>query len=104
MLKNKKRGQTALEYAILLIIIMGAFLAAGNYVKRGLQGRWKSAVDDLGEQYDPRVANAFVRHTMSAQQNTVILTVNSVTGFWTSRQDSGNVVDSKGGFVTVGSY
>ncbi|HLF66529.1 MAG TPA: class III signal peptide-containing protein [Gammaproteobacteria bacterium] len=104
MLKIKKKGQTTLEYLILLTVIIGAFLAVGNYVKRGIQGRWKSAIDDMGEQYDPRVANAFVRHTMSAQQNTVILSINAVEGTWTSRTDSGNTVDSKGGFIAVGSY
>jgi hypothetical protein len=48
---NKKRGQSTLEYAILIIIVIGALLSIQVYIKRGLQGRLKSATDDIGDQY-----------------------------------------------------
>ena len=46
---NKARGQSTLEYAILIIIVVGALLTIQQYVKRGIQGRFKSAADDIGE-------------------------------------------------------
>ena len=49
--KRRKKGQSTLEYAILIIIIIGALLSIQVYIKRGIQGRWKAAVDDLGEQF-----------------------------------------------------
>ncbi len=48
---RKYKGQTTLEYAILIVIIIGALLALQVYIKRGIQGRVKSATDDIGAQY-----------------------------------------------------
>ena len=57
MLRIMKKGQTTIEYAMLLIVVIGAFLTIQNYLKRGVQGRWRDAVDSLGDQYDPQIAN-----------------------------------------------
>ncbi len=48
-IRNPK-GQSTLEYAILIVIIIGALITLQIYIKRGLQGRLKSATDDIGEQ------------------------------------------------------
>ncbi|MBI3314567.1 MAG: hypothetical protein HYZ86_01315 [Candidatus Omnitrophica bacterium] len=45
------RGQSTLEYAVLVVIIIGALLSIQFYIKRGVQGRLKSAADDIGDQY-----------------------------------------------------
>jgi len=48
---NQKRGQSTLEYAVLIVVIIGALLTIQVYIKRGVQGRLKSASDDIGDQY-----------------------------------------------------
>jgi Flp pilus assembly pilin Flp len=48
---NQKRGQSTLEYAVLIVVIIGALLTIQVYIKRGVQGRLKSAADDIGDQY-----------------------------------------------------
>ncbi|MDO8675287.1 MAG: hypothetical protein Q7K71_04120 [Candidatus Omnitrophota bacterium] len=48
---SQKRGQSTLEYAVLTVIIIGALLSIQFYIKRGVQGRLKSAADDIGDQY-----------------------------------------------------
>ena len=48
---NQKRGQSTLEYAVLIVVIIGALLTIQVYMKRGVQGRLKSAADDIGDQY-----------------------------------------------------
>ena len=48
---NQKRGQSTLEYAVLIIVIIGALLTIQVYIKRGVQGRLRSAADDIGDQY-----------------------------------------------------
>ncbi len=48
---NRKKGQSTLEYAVLIIIIIGALLSIQVYIKRGIQGRLKQAADDSGDQY-----------------------------------------------------
>jgi cytoskeletal protein RodZ len=45
------RGQSLLEYAILMVIIIAALLTLQVYIKRGIQGRLKSSTDDIGDQY-----------------------------------------------------
>jgi Flp pilus assembly pilin Flp len=54
---NKKKGQSTLEYAVLIVIIIAALLAMNQYIKRGLQGRLKSATDDIGDQFSPGNTN-----------------------------------------------
>ncbi|MBF0523285.1 MAG: hypothetical protein HQL24_09555 [Candidatus Omnitrophica bacterium] len=66
---NKKRGQSTLEYAILVIIIIGALLSIQTYIKRGIQGRLKSATDDIGDQYSPGNTNV-VSYTTTVSNTT----------------------------------
>jgi len=104
MLKLKRRGQTSLEYAILIIIIAGALLAVQAYFKRGVQGRWKAVVDDLGDQYDPRVTNSRIRHSLAVNTVTTIQAIDYGTGFATRRTDITNTVDSKTGSSRTAAY
>jgi len=61
--KRRKKGQSTLEYAILIIIIIGALMSIQVYIKRGIQGRLKSATDDIGDQFS--VGNTNIIQTMS---------------------------------------
>lgn len=54
---RKMKGQSTLEYAVLIIIVIGALLSIQVYVKRGIQGRLRSAADDIGDQYQPGNTN-----------------------------------------------
>ena len=65
---NKKKGQSTLEYAILIIIIIGALLSIQIYIKRGVQGRLKQATDDIGDQFS--VDNTNVKKTRSTNSST----------------------------------
>ena len=50
MLKRLK-GQSTLEYALIIAVIVGALLAMQVYFKRGVQGKLREATDDIGGQY-----------------------------------------------------
>jgi len=63
---RKKKAQSTLEYAILIIIVIGALLSIQIYVKRGVQGRLKSATDDIGDQYKPFSSNMTVETYLSS--------------------------------------
>ncbi|MEI7999050.1 MAG: hypothetical protein WCH62_06045 [Candidatus Omnitrophota bacterium] len=99
---NKRTGQALIEYSILIIVVLGVFLAMVNYTKRGLQGRWKASVDDLGDQYDPRTANTFVNYATTSSANTAISMVPASGGSWTQRVDTTNSVETKIGQTTIG--
>ena len=104
MLKKMKKGQTALEYVVLLIIVIGSFVGIQNYLKRGLQGRWRDSVDSLGEQYDPRTAVSDITHTLTSTTNTSIISLDTLGGYWTKRTDRTSSSESKTGNITIGAY
>ncbi len=104
MVRRHKKGQTTLEYIVLIIIVLGALLTIQNYFKRGLQGRWKAAMDDMGDQYDPRTADSAVRHTLVHGTNTSIVTMNDAGGYWTQRTDESLSTERKQGTVSAGAY
>ncbi len=45
MLRLRRRGQSTAEYAIVIGLVIGAAVAMQIYVKRGIQGKMKDAVD-----------------------------------------------------------
>ncbi|MFC1675080.1 hypothetical protein ACFL1K_04275 [Candidatus Omnitrophota bacterium] len=55
------KGQSTLEYAIVIALVVAALLAMNIYMKRAVQGRMRSATDDIGEQFDPAVSTAVTR-------------------------------------------
>ena len=66
--KRRKKGQSTLEYAVLIIIIIGALLSIQVYIKRGIQGRLKGAADDIGDQFS--VGNTNFIQTMTTLSRT----------------------------------
>ena len=54
---SQKKAQSTVEYAVLIIIIIAALLSVQTYIKRGIQGRLKSASDDVGDQFSPGNTN-----------------------------------------------
>ena len=49
----KRKGQSTLEYALIIAVVVAGLLLMQYYVRRGFAGRLKTATDDMGEQYDP---------------------------------------------------
>ena len=70
---RKMRGQSTLEYAVLIIIIIGALLAIQVYVKRGVQGRLRSAADDIGDQFSPGNTNVTKSTSVSSSTKDTFL-------------------------------
>lgn len=65
---RKRKAQSTLEYAVLIIIVIGALLTIQTYIKRGVSGRLRQASDDIGDQYSVGNMNqirvtAFHSHT-----------------------------------------
>ena len=71
--KKKTKGQSTLEYAVLIIIVIGALLSIQIYIKRGVQGRLKSATDDIGDQYSPGNTNVRMKHHVFSHTNETFL-------------------------------
>jgi Flp pilus assembly pilin Flp len=58
-----RRGQSMVEYAVLLCIILAALLIMSVYIKRAYQGRLKQEADKLGPQYSPRHTHMLMETT-----------------------------------------
>lgn len=75
LLKNKK-GQNTAEYAILIALVIGAAIAMQTYVKRGMQGSVKFAVDKVKKsdgrtgQYEPYYLESSAETTKSVYKDT----------------------------------
>ena len=67
-LRKRKKGQSTVEYAVLIIIIIGALLSIQVYIKRGIQGRLRAAADDIGEQFS--VGNTNYTMTINSYSRT----------------------------------
>lgn len=52
-----RRGQSAIEFAALVIFVLFAFWVFQKYIARGLYGRWKGVGDAIGQGriYDPNL-------------------------------------------------
>ena len=64
-----RKGQSTLEYALIIAVVVAGLLLMQHYVRRGYAGRLKSASDDLGDQYDPTAytGNFLVNQTSSVR-------------------------------------
>jgi Flp pilus assembly pilin Flp len=51
LIKNKmgKRGQSIIEYALLITVVAAAFIAMQSYILQIVQGRLKQVEDELNE-------------------------------------------------------
>jgi uncharacterized protein (UPF0333 family) len=52
MFYARKKGQSTLEYVILVGFVIAALIAMAIYMKRGVQGKLRESTDQIGEQYD----------------------------------------------------
>jgi len=95
----KKQGQSILEYAVLVAVVLSAWLIMQVFVKRAYQGRLKHEADSIGTQYSPR-------HQTAYSSTTTFSNSISYTGGNTSTVDApelinDNVAVDEGMSVTV---
>ncbi len=50
---SNRRGQSTLEYAVIIAVVVAGLVAMQTYFKRGFMGRIRSSTDDIGSQFDP---------------------------------------------------
>jgi len=59
---RKIKGQSTLEYALIVAVVVGGLLAMQIYMKRGVQGKLRESTDQIGEQFDAE-KTAIIRST-----------------------------------------
>lgn len=96
----RTKGQSTLEYVILLGFVVAALIAMGVYMKRGMEGKLRESTDQVGDQYDPKkVTSTYTTNsnmkqtekiiagggsvvTIAAGENTQTRTGNEVVAAW----------------------
>jgi Flp pilus assembly pilin Flp len=73
------KGQSTLEYAILIIIIIAALITLQSYIKRGVQGRLQSSTDTVGDQFSTSPNANYYKQTNTGSQ-TLEYNVKGVAG------------------------
>lgn len=72
---DKTRGQSTIEYAVLLAIVISAFLAVQIFVKRAAMGRMRSITDQqLGRQWDPFKVSGTTSTTTTTHETQTLTT------------------------------
>jgi hypothetical protein len=103
MFKNE-RGQSTLEYAVVIMILLGAFLATQTLIRRGVIGRWRASMDEHSEQYDLKEGSSSVRETLLTNSLTRVFSLNAAGGTFLMRQDDLRTQELKTGFEGVAAY
>ena len=72
MFLSAKKGQSTLEYAIIIAVIAAALVAMQTYIKRGVQGKLRSSTDEIGEQYSPGQTTGSYNTTTGSTSSEVV--------------------------------
>lgn len=71
LLHKNNRGQSILEYALLLGIIIAGVLIMQSFVKRGFQGNLKESADKMGEQFSASGTTVHQKRALNEDQRIV---------------------------------
>lgn len=82
---GKHKGQSTLEYAILIAVVISVIIGMEMYLKRAMQGRQKDLADQqFGRQFDPFTTNLNVSISSTGERAEVSysngLTTSNITG------------------------
>lgn len=67
-----KRGQSTLEYGVVIAVIVAALIAMQTYIRRGMHGKLRESTDDIGKQFSPEhTTSNYTTTSGSTSQETV---------------------------------
>ena len=64
-----RRGQTTLEFALVVAVVAAALLSMAIYLKRSISGKLREGADSVGEQYHPTQTSG--QHTLTVNSTVV---------------------------------
>ena len=69
---KRTQGQSTLEYAVVIAVVVSALLAMQIYMKRGAQGKLRQATDQIGDQFRPQnTTSTYTSASFSNRRETV---------------------------------
>ena len=103
-IRKARKGQSILEYALLIGIIAVGLLIMQNFIKRGFQGGLKDRADQMGEQFS---ASGTQIHRSRSMETDQLITEESGTAAGTAIGDfvdSGDREGFTGKALDMGAY
>lgn len=89
-----RKGQSTLEYAVLIVVIIAALIAMQVYLKRGIQGKMRESADTIGEQFSPGITQGN-KYTVTWMNQT------TTSDRWSERTIIQNQWQNRSGFENV---
>ena len=71
---QKNWGQSSLEYAVVVAVVVGALLTMQVYIKRAISGRLRSHADEIGQQYAPKNTTSDMTRSIESNVTTTVET------------------------------
>jgi|WetSurMetagenome_2_1015567.scaffolds.fasta_scaffold1130210_1 hypothetical protein len=71
---HKRKAQSTLEYTMVFACIVAALLGMGIYIKRGFQGRFREAADQIGDQYSAKTTKSDMTQMIFNPTNVTVTT------------------------------
>lgn len=74
-----KKGQSTLEYAVIIAVVVAGLLAMQIYIERGLKGKLRTSTDNIGEQYAPGLTTGTYTTTTGSTSAETVTTAGVTT-------------------------
>ena len=90
-----RKGQSTLEYAIIITMVVAAFMFMRIYMKRAVEGKLRDSADDIGDQFESLKTSSLTTTTnvgTTIQDQTDGLTQTHTTDDKSTRMTSEDVV------------
>jgi len=99
-LRGNRKGQSIVEYAVLLAIVISVIIGMQFYVKRAMQGRHREVADQsFGRQFEPTDGTYSTTRTVTQAGSSDLQAIGASSSTDT-QNDSGEVIsDSVGAFA-----
>ena len=91
-MRKKNIGQSTLEYAVIIAVVVGALLAIQIYLKRGVQGKLRESTDQIGQQFEANMTTGGSA-TRTVYDSTTVQAVNKGQTTVTSNAATGETTD-----------
>lgn len=69
MLLRNHKGQSTVEYAIIVAVVISALLVMQFWMRRGVMGKLRESSDSVGEQFNPFAATHNLTKTFGATRH-----------------------------------
>jgi uncharacterized protein (UPF0333 family) len=84
-IRLNRKGQSTLEYTVIIAVIVAAVIMMQSYVKRSVQGRVKDSADSVGDQYSTSATGNVITNRTANTSETI---TGASTGYITSDTDT----------------